>query len=233
MNRRDVLRACVGATTLAIMSSPIGARQGTPVAANDPANPFLFGNGLHLVPAGKLDTVEVVSHGTVDMGWLPFVIRNTTGSPIEVTDVVGAFRDASDKLLDTVMFADFAPRTLLPNGVAIGYATFDKDAVPLDAQIDLVPKFTPGPSTRFVELPIIDLEADEYGFDGTVQNTTAGEISNIQVLGVTIGEDGAPMGSFSSYVEPYEVPAGAVGPFDAVLNGERSPTYLAAAYVSA
>jgi hypothetical protein len=234
MNRRDVLRVSVGAIALAAAPSHISAQQGTPAPSGDPANPFLFGNGLDRVPAGHPNTVEVVSHGSIDFGWLPFLIRNSTASPIEVKEVIGAFRDASGKLLDTVRFADFAPRTLFPNGVAIGYATFDKDSVPLDAQIELVAKVAEGPGTTYVELPITKLDGGEVGFEGTVQNTTSvASPSGIQVVGVTMGEDGTPMGSFSGSIDAYELPQGEVGSFDCVLNGEPSAIYLAAAYARA
>lgn len=228
MNRR-MFAASSAAAALGLAAVKTAAQTGTPSAGTDSANPYVAGTGLSLVPSGNPNTVEVVAKGMLIDGNVPLIVRNTTEFPIFLDDVIGTLRDSAGKLIDTVSFAELAPKNLLPNGVACGSAYFSEDNVPLDAQVELVAKFEGGPNADYVELPITEIEANSDGFVGAVTNETTFPVDSVQVVGVTLAPDGTPVGYFSGYVSDPIAP-GAIGYFDGYLRGQPSQDYIVAAY---
>lgn len=235
MRRRTFIRgitgAAVGISTVAVMGRGIVAQEvGTPAATQDTANSFVFGNGLDLIPAGAPNTVEIVAQGSIQSSYVPFVLRNTTQQTIVVSEIIGTIRDGAGKLLDTVSYAEYAPQNLLPSGVSFGYATFSEDSLPLDVTVELVVNVELGPSGDYLELPITEVEANSDGFVGAVENSTGFPLDYITVVGVTLAQDGTPIGHFNGYVDQDTLPAGETGFFDGYLQGQPSQRFLVAAY---
>lgn len=235
MQRRTFIKSTagvvLGSSTVGMAARHIAARQvGTPAATQDAANPFVYGTGIDLIPAGTPNTVEIVVQGPIQSSYVPFVIRNTTQQTIVVSEIIGTLRDGTGKLLDTVGYAEYAPINILPDGISFGYATFSEDNIPLDVAVELVVNVELGPSGDFIELPITELEANSDGFVGAVENTTSFPLDFVTVVGVTLAQDGTPIGHFSGYVDQDTLTAGATGYFDGYLNGQPSQLFLVAAY---
>lgn len=194
----------------------------TPTAeATIPAEPgitTLFGDGLGLLPPGEAGTVAVIAVGKPVREALPVAVRNNTGEPVLLNEVIAVARDETGTLIATSMVGTLVPYRIEPGQVAVGDIAFTPGTVldglsfEFEVQLD-------SPDNQFlnrVDLTISEATKTNTGITGlAVNNSDEKLMGPFSVAGLCLSTTGEIRGYYAAFATKMELAPGEETPFTA------------------
>ena len=201
--------------------------------------PALFGDQGLKFPAGEPGKLSVVLTGPPqDNGQsVMVVVRNNTMKPAYRVEVTSTARK-SGKLVGSGSSQGFAPVSVAPGQVAVGYVYFGGDIPKASVfQMKTSAEGTKQDTGSFAFLPVTITEVASVKGTytaqvvGTLKNVNKGRVTGpISVLVACFSANGAPLQILSTFAQEDELAAAATGSFAADLFSGGCPRYLAGAH---